>query len=140
MCQWMLLSKGCVSLSFDAHVSKSMDTYTKLLLLPFWDVPNCLQANLVNYRPLTWSDLDVISSRIVFHPGHHMGIGETPIFEDFVLLWNLSNFQMPTALSKTKIGIIKWLHTLWIWPEKYFLTRKARNFYLSFSKPKSSLA
>ena len=65
------------------------------------------------------------------HPGCQVGIGETPIFGHFVLLWNLFNFQMPTALSKTKVGIIKWLYTLWIWPEKYFYAQKSQNF-LSF--------
>ena len=32
---------------------------------------------------------------------------ETPIFGNFVLLFILSNFQTPTALSKTQICIIK---------------------------------
>ena len=64
----------------------------------------------------------------MMHPGCQVGIGKTPIFGDFVFLWNLSNFQMPTALSKTKIGIIKWLYILWIWPEKYFSAQKSQNF------------
>ena len=62
------------------------------------------------------------------HPGCQVGIGKNPIFGDFVLLWILSNFQLPTALSKTKIGIIKWLHILWIWPEKYFSAQKNQKF------------
>ena len=61
----------------------------------------------------------------------------------FGLFWELllccmSNFQLPTALSKTKIGIIKWLHILWIDLKNIFLPKKIKNFYLSFSKPKSS--
>ena len=65
------------------------------------------------------------------HPGCQVGVGKTSIFEDFVFLWNLSNFQMLTALSKTKIGIIKWLCILWIWPEKYFSAPKSQ-IYLPF--------
>ena len=72
-----------------------------------------------------------VSEKLLYtahHPGCQVGIGKTPIFGDFVFLWNLSNFQMPTALSKTKIGIIKWLYILWIWPEKYFSAQKSQNF------------
>ena len=42
-----------------------MDTYTNLLLKPFFDVPNYLQANLVNDRPLSLVDLDAILWGIV---------------------------------------------------------------------------
>ena len=48
------------------------------------------------------------------------------VFWTFVPLSCMSNFQMPTALSKTKIGIIKWLYILWIWPEKYFSAQKSK--------------
>ena len=50
------------------------------------------------------------------------------VFWTFVPLSCMSNFQMPTALSKTKIGIIKWLYILWIWPENYFSAQKIQNF------------
>ena len=40
----------------------------------------------------------------------------------------MSDFQLPAALSKTKIGILKWLYILWIWPEKYFSAQKNQKF------------
>ena len=38
----------------------------------------------------------------------------------FAIFSRLSQLLQPIALFKTKIGIMKWCHIFWIWPEKNF--------------------
>ena len=57
----------------------------------------------------------------------------------FAIFSRLSQLLQPIALFKTKMGVMKWCHIFWIWPEKKFVNFFLRKIYFSFSKPKSSL-
>ena len=109
----MVFLKGYMILCKNAHVSTLMDTYIKLLLKPFWDVPNCLHANLVNHKLLTWVNLDVVfvchivlpSPSQIFLVRYLSGTTGLPlkcvILEDFWRLWEywINPFHIPACLA-----------------------------------------